>query len=65
MVEKVTTIKVSKNNRDRLAKFGDVGDSFDDALGRVLAIAEAEKEKQKQDPLIALDDSAFAVPAHA
>lgn len=67
MGEKITTIKVSKSNRDRLAKFGDVGDSFDEALGRVLAIAEAEKEKekQKQDPLMALSNVAFAIPAHA
>ena len=67
MGEKITTIKVSKSNRDRLAKFGDVGDSFDEALGRVLTIAEAEKEreKQKQDPLMALNDASFAIPALA
>lgn len=65
MGEKITTIKVSKSNRDRLAKFGDVGDSFDEALGRVLTIAESEKEKQKQDPLMALSDATFAIPVLA
>jgi len=56
MAEQMTTVKVSKRNRDRLANFGRVGDSFDDALERVLTIAEeheAEK-KRKQDPLNAL-----------
>lgn len=65
MAGKITTIKVSKGNRDRLAKFGDVGESFDDALGRVLAIAEKEEGRQKLNPLMTPDDSAFAAPVLA
>ena len=49
----MTTVKVSKRNRDRLANFGRVGESFDDALERVLAIAEEHEveKKRNQDPL--------------
>lgn len=55
MAEKITTIKVSRDNRDRLAKFGDVGESFDDALGRVLDMAEEirMKKDRTQNPLMA------------
>lgn len=55
MAEKITTIKVSRDNRDRLAKFGDVGESFDDALGRVLDMAEETvmKKDRTRNPLMA------------
>ena len=55
MAEKITTIKVSRSNRDRLAKFGDVGDSFDDALSRVLDMAEEirMKKDRTRNPLMA------------
>lgn len=55
MAKKITTIKVSRDNRDRLAKFGDVGESFDDALGRVLDMAEEirMKKDRTQNPLMA------------
>jgi len=35
-----TGIRISRRNKDRLADFGNVGESFDDALGRVLDMAE-------------------------
>jgi hypothetical protein len=35
-----TTIAVSNENRDRLAKFGVANETMNDALGRVLDIAE-------------------------
>ena len=55
MAKKITTITVSRDNRDRLAKFGDVGESFDDALGRVLDMAEEirMKKDRTQNPLMA------------
>ncbi len=44
MGEKKTTLKVSKKNRDRLARYGVTGESFDEVLERVLEIADKEKE---------------------
>lgn len=40
-----TTIKISKLNRERLAKQGLYGESLDDILGRVLDIIEKKTRK--------------------
>lgn len=42
-----TTITVSRENKDRLAKFGCSLDSLDDCLSCVLDIAIAEREKRE------------------
>ena len=66
-----TSMKLSKKTRDRIAKFGVAGESLETALIRILEIAEeyqrneSEKEKQKQDPLMALSDATFAIPVLA
>jgi len=43
MNEPITTIQVSRKNRGRLAKFGNAGESLDDALSRLLDFAEVRK----------------------
>ncbi len=56
-----TTIKVSKELRDRISKFGYAGESLETAVERIIAIAEKEQEKKrKQDPC-----NAMLVPAIA
>jgi hypothetical protein len=40
MKEPITTIQVSRKNRDRIAAFGNAGESLDDALSRILDLAE-------------------------
>jgi hypothetical protein len=40
MKEPITTIQVSRKNRDRIAAFGNAGESLDDALSRALDRAE-------------------------
>ena len=55
MVENMTNMRVSKHNRDRLAHFGMVGESYDDALGHVLDMAEelVRQKNKVQNPLMA------------
>jgi len=45
MAESRTSISISKNTKDRLAKFGCAGESLETALIRVLEIAESQKTK--------------------
>lgn len=40
MKEPITTIQISRKNRDRLAAFGQAGESLNDALSHVLDIME-------------------------
>lgn len=40
MNEPITTIQISRENRDRLANFGRAGESLNDALTRILDLAE-------------------------
>jgi len=40
MKESHTTIEVSRENRDRIASFGKAGESLNDALSRILDVAE-------------------------
>ncbi len=48
MGEDMTNMRISRRNRDRLAMFGFAGESFDDALDRVLTMAEeVNKEKNR------------------
>ena len=42
MKEPITTISVSRRNRDRIAAFGKAGESLDDALSRALDAAESK-----------------------
>ena len=37
-------IRVSEENKKRLAKFGDASDTMDDCIGRVLDLAEAMRD---------------------
>lgn len=58
MGENTINIRVSRENRIRLAEFGKAGESFDDALGRVLDLAEeskygAKKGNKSVNPLMA------------
>ena len=39
----MTTVKLSTKNRDRIAKLGKFGDSFDDIITRILDKTEANK----------------------
>ncbi len=43
MKEPITTIQVSRENRDRLAAFGRAGESLNDALSSALDIAESSR----------------------
>jgi hypothetical protein len=42
MKEPITTIQVSRKNRDRIAAFGEAGESLNDALSRALDRAESQ-----------------------
>ena len=46
MPEGRTSISISKNTKDRLAKFGFAGESLETALIRVLEIAEKHKNEE-------------------
>ncbi len=40
MKESITTVQVSRKNRDRLAAFGRAGESLDNALSRILDVVD-------------------------
>lgn len=40
MKEPVTTMSVTRKNRDRIAAFGKAGESLDDALSRIMDVVE-------------------------
>lgn len=63
--EKTTVIRVTRANKERLARYGVAGESMDDALGKVLDELEEYKnrEKQKANPLEA--QLAMVAPASA
>lgn len=43
MKEDISSMRISKENRERLANFGRAGDSLDTALSRALDLAEKYK----------------------
>jgi len=53
MDDTITTIKVSKANKARLAAYGRLGETYDDALGKVLdEIEELRKKVRDSNPLM-------------
>lgn len=43
MKEPITTIQITRENRERLATFGTAGESLNDALSRALDLAESRQ----------------------
>lgn len=42
----ITTVKVQKKTRDRLAKFGNKSETFDDVINRLLDFFEEHKTEE-------------------
>ncbi|VVB69118.1 Uncharacterised protein [uncultured archaeon] len=61
-MEESTTIKITKATKDRLTKYGTMGDTYEDVLTRILNEYEEFKsrESKKQNPLEASIAPAFA-----
>lgn len=55
MKESITTIQVSRENRDRLAAFGLAGESLNDALSHVLDLAEVRASDNFIEKLMKMD----------